>query len=92
MMIEVRKHVLVIRKRTQGPFKWLTYVNPSRSLFTHLPRAEYDSRSSRIYRLKIMVYYGPDEPEATILLERNFLAGDLICGFGFGKLNIPPSM
>jgi len=26
----------------------------------------------------------PDEDEATILLERNFLAGDLICGVGYG--------
>ncbi|VDC04348.1 unnamed protein product [Peniophora sp. CBMAI 1063] len=29
-------------------------------------------------------YYGPDEDAATIFLERTFLAGDLICGLGYG--------
>ncbi|KAI0080524.1 hypothetical protein K474DRAFT_1589725 [Panus rudis PR-1116 ss-1] len=29
-------------------------------------------------------YYGPDEDYSTILLERNFMAGDLICGVGYG--------
>ncbi|KIK62289.1 hypothetical protein GYMLUDRAFT_164986 [Collybiopsis luxurians FD-317 M1] len=29
-------------------------------------------------------YYGPDEPEATIQLERFFLAGDVACGIGYG--------
>jgi len=29
-------------------------------------------------------YYGPDEPEATIFLERTFIAGDLINGIGYG--------
>lgn len=31
-----------------------------------------------------MTYYGPDEPYETILLERYFMAGDLICGLGLG--------
>ncbi|KAH9934059.1 uncharacterized protein BXZ73DRAFT_89690 [Epithele typhae] len=30
------------------------------------------------------VYYGPDEDENTINLERFFLAGDLVCGVGYG--------
>lgn len=30
-------------------------------------------------------YYGPDEDENTILLERNFLAGDVASGTGYGK-------
>ncbi|CAL1705416.1 unnamed protein product [Somion occarium] len=30
------------------------------------------------------VYYGPNEDENTILLERNFLAGDIVCGTGYG--------
>ena len=30
-------------------------------------------------------YYGPDEDKDTILLERNFLAGDVACGTGYGK-------
>ena len=29
-------------------------------------------------------YYGPDEPEDTINLERFFLAGDFVTGFGYG--------
>ena len=32
-----------------------------------------------------MTYYGPDEDAATILLERTFVAGDFICGLGYGK-------
>ncbi|TFY73332.1 hypothetical protein EWM64_g10681 [Hericium alpestre] len=31
-----------------------------------------------------MSQYGPDEPAATIDIERNFLAGDFICGVGYG--------
>ncbi|KAG5653909.1 hypothetical protein H0H81_009501 [Sphagnurus paluster] len=29
-------------------------------------------------------YYGPEEDAATIFLERTFLAGDFICGVGYG--------
>ena len=29
-------------------------------------------------------YYGPQEPEDTINLERFFLAGDFVTGFGYG--------
>nr|GAT49119.1 predicted protein [Mycena chlorophos] len=29
-------------------------------------------------------YYGPDEPEATIEYERNFVAGDVVSGTGYG--------
>ncbi|KAJ7125211.1 hypothetical protein C8R44DRAFT_619272 [Mycena epipterygia] len=29
-------------------------------------------------------YYGPDESESVIQLERNFLAGDVVCGTGYG--------
>ncbi|KAI0077983.1 hypothetical protein K474DRAFT_988399 [Panus rudis PR-1116 ss-1] len=29
-------------------------------------------------------YYGPNEDNATILLERSFMAGDIICGVGYG--------
>ncbi|KZV66050.1 hypothetical protein PENSPDRAFT_585881 [Peniophora sp. CONT] len=29
-------------------------------------------------------YYGPDEDAATIFVERTFLAGDFICGLGYG--------
>jgi len=29
-------------------------------------------------------YYGPDEDATTIFLERTFVAGDLICGLGYG--------
>jgi len=29
-------------------------------------------------------YYGPDEDAATIFLERTFLAGDFVCGVGYG--------
>lgn len=32
-----------------------------------------------------MPYYGPDEPYETIMLERYFLAGDVVVGLGFGK-------
>jgi len=35
-----------------------------------------------------MTYYGPDEPAATIFLERTFLAGDFISGMGFGILTV----
>ncbi|SJL08136.1 uncharacterized protein ARMOST_11499 [Armillaria ostoyae] len=31
-----------------------------------------------------MPYYGPDEPYETIMLERYFLAGDVVVGLGFG--------
>ncbi|KAG7440194.1 uncharacterized protein BT62DRAFT_938261 [Guyanagaster necrorhizus] len=31
-----------------------------------------------------MPYYGPDEPYKTIMLERYFLAGDVVVGLGFG--------
>ena len=31
------------------------------------------------------VYYGPDEDDATKDLERFFLAGDFICGVGYGQ-------
>lgn len=30
-------------------------------------------------------YYGPDESASTIFLERTFMAGDFICGVGYGK-------
>lgn len=30
-------------------------------------------------------YYGPDEDAATIFLERTFIAGDFICGVGYGE-------
>lgn len=40
--------------------------------------------------------YAPDEDEATILLERNFIAGDLIVGMGYGEfldtLRFPTSL
>ncbi|KAJ3927510.1 MAG: hypothetical protein NXY57DRAFT_926273 [Lentinula lateritia] len=29
-------------------------------------------------------YYGPDEPQSTVQLERFFLAGDVACGVGYG--------
>ena len=32
--------------------------------------------------------YRPDEDEATILLERNFIAGDLIVGMGYGMYKL----
>ena len=31
-------------------------------------------------------YYGPDEDQATIEIERFFLAGDFISGVGYGTL------
>lgn len=31
-------------------------------------------------------YYGPDEPQSTVQLERFFLAGDVACGVGYGPL------
>ena len=34
-------------------------------------------------------YYGPDEPEDTINLERFFLAGDFVTGFGYGEPHTP---
>ena len=34
-------------------------------------------------------YYGPNEPQSTIELERFFLAGDFITGFGYGSLISP---
>lgn len=36
-----------------------------------------------------MPYYGPDEPYETIMLERYFLAGDVVVGLGFGKIYFP---
>lgn len=33
-----------------------------------------------------MTYYGPDESNEEILLERYFVAGDVICGTGYGGL------
>lgn len=29
-------------------------------------------------------YYGPDEDAHTIFLERTFMAGDFVCGTGYG--------
>ena len=31
------------------------------------------------------VYYGPDEDEYTKNLERFFVAGDFVCGVGYGE-------
>jgi len=30
-------------------------------------------------------YYGPDESSYDIFLERTFLAGDFLCGLGYGE-------
>lgn len=36
-----------------------------------------------------MVSYPPDEPASTILLEQTFVAGDFICGIGYGMSSAP---
>ncbi len=37
-------------------------------------------------------YYGPNEDEATILLERYLVAADFVCGVGFGTLSTWPEV
>ena len=36
-----------------------------------------------------MGIYTPDESAQDLFLERNFIAGDLICGLGYGKQHRP---
>jgi hypothetical protein len=35
-----------------------------------------------------MPYYGPDASPEEIFLERTFVAGDFVCGVGYGEENI----
>ena len=53
-------------------------------------RSEKTAETELVYPTRLLAsamsqpYYGPQEPEDTINLERFFLAGDFVTGFGYG--------